>query len=254
MTEIELRSEEVFRRFRRVMLASRRDVLAKIASMPEAASAERKRWLYRSIEDIDGMLKGSGYSNAAGKWVIRTPGLADRIAAELPAKRLYGEAAGKSAGQFGVAMPLTNPQILKFAAEYEFPWLQNAKNLADDVRNRVEQAIRLGVAQGESVSQVAKRIAGAGLRRGAYDTVMQRARTMARTETAVIINEGTLGGYRVVEVEQVICVGRTTKCAICGALLGRVFDIDKAPRLPAHPCCVHGWAAYSRRGVKVYPG
>lgn len=244
MADIRLESEAVYARFRRVLLASRRDVLAKLALVPSDLAA-RRRWLYRGLEQIDGMLKSQRRVEGR-RIIIVKPGLSGVLAKEMPVGRLYRDGQQDAQNRLQVAFPILDKNILAYAANYEFGWL---KNLEDDVRFKVGQTIRTGVLLGEGTDKIARRLTGTGLSRGVWPSIEARARIVAKTETARIVVEGRMDGYRELDVDMVIVVGRPTKCPICSALLGKTYKIDEVPAWPPHPSCVHDLAPYRRKGV-----
>jgi HK97 family phage portal protein len=58
------------------------------------------------------------------------------------------------------------------------------KEILDTIKGQIDDAIRTGLAQGETVTEVAERI------RGIYNHTMSRQMTIARTETSSSINQG----------------------------------------------------------------
>lgn len=247
MTDIKFQSEVVFARYRKVLNAARRDILAEVATMPAAASPLRKRWMYQQVQNIDGMLKGKQYLRG-NTVVVQVPGLADKLAAETPVAELYRGGLEDAQSRVGISFNILDKNVLAYSANYELGYL---RNLGDETRMRVSQAIRTSVLRGEGTRELAKRLTGAGLSRGVFSTVAIRAKLVARTETAEIVIGGRMDGYRELEVEEVKVVGRATSCPICSAVLGKVFPIDEAPELPLHPNCVHDVVPYKRKGVVI---
>jgi len=65
-----------------------------------------------------------------------------------------------------------------------------------------------------------------------------RAETIARTESANAVDEGTLEGYEEAEVEEVEWCASAGACPICEELNGHRFKTSEAHgRMPAHPRC-----------------
>lgn len=244
MADIRLESEAVYARFRKVLLASRRDVLAKLAFVPVDLQA-RRRWLYRGLEQIDGMLK-TQVRVEGRKMVVTSPGIATALGKQVPVGQLYRSGMEDAGQRLGIGIAINNNDILSYAANYEFGWL---KNLEDDVRFKVSQSIRTGVLLGEGTDKIARRLVGGGLARGTWPSIESRARTIARTETARIIVNGRVDGYKEMEVEELIVTGRATACPVCSALIGKVYKIDEVPEWPPHPNCVHDLAPYKRKGM-----
>jgi len=244
MADIRLESDLVYSRFRKVLLRARRDVLAKLAFVPSDLQA-RRRWLYRGLEEIDGML--ATVKKVEGRRLVTVKaGISTELEKSMPVGQLYRGGMEDAGERLKIAVPISNANVLKYAANYEFGWL---KSLEDDVRFKVSQSIRTGVLLGEGTAEVARRLMGGGLARGTWPSIEARARTIARTETARIVVNGRVDGYKEMEVDQVIVVGRATVCPVCAALLGKKFNVDEIPEWPPHPNCVHDLAPYRRKGL-----
>jgi hypothetical protein len=244
--DLKLAGEKQFAAYRRVLLATRREVLAKLITLPDAASPARQRWLQRTVDELDRFIDGKRVIRGE-KIVVQVPGLAERLGATMDVPKLYRGGLDEAMERVGEKFVVVNRNVLQFAANYEFGWL---RNLSDDCRSRVAQAIRTGVLQGEGTREIARRLTGTGLARGVFDSVAARAKTIARTETARIITEGRLDGYRELDVTHVRFAGRSTDCKVCSALLGREVPIDEAKGLP-HPNCQHDWIPSRRGGKKI---
>lgn len=120
-------------------------------------------------------------------------------------------------------------------------WL--GKMAANDV-SRIEQQIRLGVLQGETIDQMVARIRGTkanGYKDGILETTRREAEMIARTATNHVstaarqatwdANADVISGVRWVATLD----GRTSP--VCQSRDGEVYPIDKGPRPPAHPNC-----------------
>lgn len=168
--------------------------------------------------------------------------------AEIAAKA-YREAGG--AIDIGAVMPSTD--FLKSLVENTpipvnnngvallKPWLDGMEKARFD---RLEQAIRLGILQGETADDLVKRIAGtkaANYTDGILQISRQSAQTLAITANAAVQNEARLATFKgmkgVTHVEwSSILDTRTSE--ICQGRSGQVYPIDKPhPKPPAHPRC-----------------
>ncbi|UGL62851.1 putative minor head protein [Xanthomonas phage MET13-T1] len=120
-------------------------------------------------------------------------------------------------------------------------WL--GKMATNDVA-RIEQQIRLGVLQGETIDQMVRRIRGTkagGYKDGVLETTRREAEMIARTATNHVstaarqatwdANADVIKGVRWVATLD----GRTSP--VCQSRDGEVYPIDKGPRPPAHPNC-----------------
>ncbi|UTC27957.1 hypothetical protein [Stenotrophomonas phage A1432] len=120
-------------------------------------------------------------------------------------------------------------------------WL--GKMAANDV-SRIEQQVRLGVLQGETIDQMVGRIRGtkaAGYKDGVLETTRREAEMIARTATNHVstgarqatwdANADIIKGVRWVATLD----GRTSP--VCQSRDGEIYPLDKGPRPPAHPNC-----------------
>lgn len=129
-------------------------------------------------------------------------------------------------------------------------------------------AIRLGLAEGETVEQMVRRVRGTRANRFA-DGVLARSRHEARSLVRTAVNH-TANSARQLLYERNQDVlkgvqwlstldGRTTP--VCQARDGEVFPVDSGPRPPAHWQCrstvtplVKSWAELGFRGKELSPG
>ncbi|MDO5849291.1 MAG: phage minor head protein [Methanobrevibacter sp.] len=129
---------------------------------------------------------------------------------------------------------------LKFLQDYNFDLI---KRLSDDLRGSVRHHIFRGVAEGQSVYEVAKAIGESGLKPlpGMTLSAVQRAKMIARTEVGRAMLTGTLQAYENYGVEQVevLTAGDTNVCTICQqAEKNNPYDINDTDNLPLfHPNC-----------------
>jgi SPP1 gp7 family putative phage head morphogenesis protein len=120
-------------------------------------------------------------------------------------------------------------------------WLGNM--VANDVK-RVEQQMRLGILQGETVQQLTARIRGTkanGYKDGVLAATRREAEMIARTSANHVsaaarqatweANSDIIRGVRWVATLD----GRTSH--VCAGRDGEVYPLDKGPRPPAHPNC-----------------
>ncbi len=111
-------------------------------------------------------------------------------------------------------------------------------------REAVTGAIRMAVAQGQTVQETVQAIRGtraAGYKDGLLATTTRHAEAVTRTAVAHVGDVSRLETYRanadIVKGEQWSATldGRTTD--VCRSLDGKVFELDKGPRPPAHINC-----------------
>lgn len=160
-------------------------------------------------------------------------------AAELAESEATWEA-NAIAGTAPVALALAAPTVAVLKALAASPingvpldgWLSN---MATSDVNRIEQAVRLGVLQGETKRQIMARVLAS------TEITKQAASTIVRTSVNNISNNAAqsvwdanadiLDGVRWVATLD----GRTSP--ICRSRDGEVYPLDKGPRPPAHPNC-----------------
>lgn len=118
------------------------------------------------------------------------------------------------------------------------------KSWTDKSKRRVEGAIRLGFANGETTAQIVRRISGSrasNYRDGIVSTVRREVQLMARTALQHVANsarESVWDANRdIVEEVEFLAVldGRTSK--LCRSLSGRRFEVGKGPIPPLHIAC-----------------
>lgn len=110
---------------------------------------------------------------------------------------------------------------------------------------RVRDAIRLGVAQGETMAQIAQRI------RQATQISRRGAELVTRTAVSHVSNVARQATYEdnddVISGVQWVATLDTRTSDLCKGLDGKVFPIDKGPRPPAHYQCLPGSTLVSAR-------
>ena len=128
---------------------------------------------------------------------------------------------------------------LKATQEYNFDLI---RNVSTDLRESIKHHIFRGVAEGQSIHEVARAITDSGLQplEGKTLTAYQRASLIARTEIARSMNTGRLQAYANYGVEKVkiLTAGDDNVCPICLEAETKVYTIGEASGLiPFHPCC-----------------
>jgi SPP1 gp7 family putative phage head morphogenesis protein len=117
------------------------------------------------------------------------------------------------------------------------------KMAVNDV-SRIEQQVRLGVVQGETIDQIVGRVRGTksqGYKDGVVQTTRREAEMIARTSVNHVstaarqavwdANADIIRGIRWVATLD----GRTSP--VCQSRDGHVYPVDSGPRPPAHPNC-----------------
>lgn len=145
---------------------------------------------------------------------------------------------------------------LQFLQSYNFDLISNVNT---DLKNHIRAEIFAGIAAGEGMPDVAKRILNAtdNSLTGKTLSARQRAMMIARTETARAMTQGRLQSYANYGVREVkiLTAGDEKVCAICREAETKIFKIEEAGNLvPFHPLCRCSVMAYIRHGIlQGYP-
>lgn len=109
------------------------------------------------------------------------------------------------------------------------------ERLAEGSRRNVERAIRLGIAEGESIDRITARIVEA------TDLTASSAEAVARTAVGHASNIGRAVYYAdnqdLIKAVQWVATLDTSTCKRCGALDGKTFGLEVGPRPPRHINC-----------------
>ena len=204
------------------------------------AIARRRRALMKQLRGMDAVVRGGtkllharmkgtlgALAKSEAQWAART------LQRRIPLRMDY---------------TLPSPQLLRsivttrpMAGRFLKDW---AKGVGANTAKNVSQAIMVGVAQGEGVETIVRRIRGTAAN-GFKDGVMQATRNEAAMVTRTAINH--VGQHAreavfkenkaVVDKVQWLAVLDSRTSLICASLDSQIFDIDKGPRPPAHPNC-----------------
>lgn len=140
---------------------------------------------------------------------------------------------------------------LHFLQSYNFELISNVN---DDLKNHIQEEIFAGIAAGEGMPEVAKRILDATNHSltGKTLSARQRAMMIARTESARAMTQGRLQSYANYGVHEVkiLTAGDDNVCAICREAETKIYLIENAGDLvPFHPLCRCSVTAYICHGI-----
>ena len=131
-----------------------------------------------------------------------------------------------------------------FLANYQ---VQLLGDVSAELSSAIKRTVTHGVISGKSIPEVARDIgrvvkdpnAFRHAGKTVFKTAQRRATLIARTETLRAHNEGRKVFYREVGVTKVrwLVADDARTCPACRALNGKVFKLEEAPDLPAHPNC-----------------
>ncbi len=146
-----------------------------------------------------------------------------------------------SAAKASVATKLPSPERLK-AIVTQRPihgeMLQPlVKRLGTETANRVEQQIRLGMANGEGIDKIVARVTGTE----GFDRSRNAARAMVRTSVNSISNQAQQETWKanshIIKGWQFLATLDSRTTVICGSLDGQVFPLGEGPIPPRHIQC-----------------
>jgi len=118
------------------------------------------------------------------------------------------------------------------------------EELAPAVATRINQQIMIGVAEGEGIDQITRRIRGTAKNRY-RDGILARSRreveAVVRTAVSGVVNNVRQATYQanteVVKGVQFVATLDTRTCEICAGYDGQVFGLMDGPRPPQHYGC-----------------
>ena len=199
------------------------------------------------IHSVRGML--SGGMKTAGKAVR------DRLVdigvheAQFQANTL-AQVLPSSSGGFGLGIDITTPSIpniraiLKsqpFQGRFLKDWFDAESKAA---QSRIERAVNLGIATGETTDQIVRRLTGTkrnGYRDGAFETTRRGAEAITRTAITHVTARAREMTYKdndeVVKGVQFLATLDLRTTEICAANDQQVFKVGEGPRPPLHIRC-----------------
>lgn len=153
----------------------------------------------------------------------------------------------------GVSFATPSPQVLRdlvtdrpIAGFNVGDWWDK---LSIDTTARIEREVRIGLAEGQAVPDIASRVTGSYALRGtdgAFEITARHAQAIVRNAAVHTSNHARLEVFSanpgvISEVEWVATLdGRT--CPICGSRDGKVYPVGEGPVPPAHPPGPNGGA------------
>lgn len=211
------------------------EILAKIAKFEAAGRSlltiRQQRELLASVKDVSADIYDR-LQTSLRKGMTKLAGAEYKAAQEAIAD------AADSVGLTATTQNLTGTAALEIAAARP---MQGAllKDWLDDLepshRSRIERALRISFAEGESLSSAARRLREAGLRNG------RGLEALIRTSNAHIaaqVTQATIeANADIVEGVEWVAVLDSRTTDICRGRDGKIFPIDSGPRPPAHIGC-----------------
>jgi SPP1 gp7 family putative phage head morphogenesis protein len=229
--DIELESTQSFNRLKRILMDTRDKALAELTYLPHA-EVYRYRFLKNYIKELERLIGGQVQRIPEGVRVISKP-LAERLSEEVPVTKVFetahqeGIEEVKAAGIYR-GFPMIDEQALAFLEDYKFDLI---KRISNNLREGIKSQLRLGIIQGDGVTEIAKRI------RNQNSIIADRTEGIVRTELARAQSKGHDSAYEKIGVTRVQVIGRGIDCPICSQHIGKIYRFDAAPNIPLHPKC-----------------
>lgn len=211
------------------------DILAKIAQLQAAGRSaltiQQQQALLASVRDVSADIYGR-LTEALRKGMTSLAGSQHARAQDAL------EAAANKAGLSFTSQRLTDQAAFEIAASRPMQgvllrdWLAE---LEPRHRDRIERALRISFAEGESLSTAARRLRDAGLQNGrALETLIRtsNAHIAAQVDQAV-----TEANADIVEGVEWVSTLDSQTTDICVSRDGKVYPVDSGPRPPAHLGC-----------------
>lgn len=124
------------------------------------------------------------------------------------------------------------------------PWSQWYRDLSKNTIRRTMDQVSLGVAQGDSVDRIVRRIRGTRANRytdGVFATTRRQARVLARTGTQHVVSQARKATVEanksIFKQEKWVSTLDSRTTQICAGLDGRKFQIGEGIYPPAHHQC-----------------
>jgi SPP1 gp7 family putative phage head morphogenesis protein len=114
-------------------------------------------------------------------------------------------------------------------------------DMADDLTKGIGRQINLGLAQGESIPDITRRLIGSKTEPGLWATTRRNAEAVVRTSVSHTVNQAREVSYRsnddMIEGVQYVATLDSRTTETCASLDGQVFEIGDGPRPPMHIRC-----------------
>lgn len=208
---------------RRALAVIERDVRTFLAQYGQATASrvrQKAEHLAQKPRDVDAVFDAKGMER-------------ELLRLMEPHLRAVAEGAGGSVAiRFGKA-ELRDPvldRLLRSAGV-------RVKGISETTRSRLQDVLAKGIAEGLSAQELGDLVETSG---GIFDEA--RAETIARTETATVLNEAAVAQYAEFGVEQVI-VSDGDDDEACASADGETWSLERAEAEPiAHPNCTRAFS------------
>ena len=152
-------------------------------------------------------------------------------------------------GEIRVSFRQIPDKALKYVLAFPYKF---AGNFSEDLKERVREKIFLGIASGKSYLEIARELDLLNLPTiKPFKSSWDRAKTIARTETARAYHLATFDTYKEFGVEEIEIICGKNPCKICLSHCGTIKPLSYADEVLKHPNCTCTYVAVKRKG-KVY--
>lgn len=148
--------------------------------------------------------------------------------------------------EIGLSFEMPSPEVLRelvserpIAGKNVGEWWDD---LTIDTTKRIEREVRVGLAEGQSVPDIAKRITGTAELKGTdgvFEVTNRHAKAIVRNSSIHVSNQARQEVYKanrdIVREEQWIATLDLRTCPTCGSRDGKRFKVGEGPMPPAHP-------------------
>jgi len=152
-------------------------------------------------------------------------------------------------GEIRVSLNQIPEKALKYTLAFPYKF---AGKFSDDLKEAVREKLFLGIASGKSYLEVARELDLLNLPTvKPFKTSWDRAKTIARTETARAYHLATFDTYKEFGVEEIKVICGKSPCNKCLSHCGVIKPLSYADEVLKHPNCTCTYVAATRKG-KVY--
>jgi len=134
-------------------------------------------------------------------------------------------------------------------------------DLSASAEKKIEQQLRIGIVEGETIDEMIKRVRGTG---GVADQSRNQTAAVVRTTVQNVATNAREATYEenedVVDKVRYVAVLDSRTTLRCASLDGRIFEIDEGPRPPQHFGCrsttvpvLKSWEELGIKGLKELP-
>lgn len=227
------------------LLAKLEAQLKRVRSRGWRASERRLKQLEDMFVALDGILRegmGEAYRSLASELYSFS-----KIDAAWQARVVERAVGSQVAGMIGVDFVTPPPQLLRsivVSRPFQGKHLrEHFATMTRNVREGYRSAVRIGMAQGESVDTIARRVAGSQGFKGGQ--VIPKARREMRATVRTAVNhvsthareETYQANDDVIKSVQYVATLDARTTDICASLDGKEFNIGEGPRPPMHHQC-----------------